>query len=253
MANTGLLRIGIAGCGRAGRAHLARLLATGRVEVVGCADPDPGVGRVAGRPRARSPGPRPRRPSPTPRRCSPGSRRRRSRSSPPIASIIAWRWTPSRPAATCSSRSRSPPTPRRPTTSSGWPAGAAARSAWGTSTGCGPRLAEARGRIESGAIGPLRMVSATLARPWLAEHGGPADAWRYESKITGGGILADVGDHLLDALLWTTGRGGRGGRRDPEPAPLGLRPGDGGRHPHGRRHPGHALACRPSRRAPCWS
>jgi predicted dehydrogenase len=55
-------------------------------------------------------------------------------------------------------------------------------------------------------IGPLRLVTATLAQPWLASHRGSEHSWRFESRVAGGGILADTGDHLIDALLWTTGR-----------------------------------------------
>jgi predicted dehydrogenase len=65
-----------------------------------------------------------------------------------------------------------------------------------------PSLIEARRRILDGVIGPPHLVAATLSAPWLAAHTGAADAWRYEPKL-GGGILADIGDHLLDALLWT--------------------------------------------------
>ena len=35
----------------------------------------------------------------------------------------------------------------------------------------------------------IAAVVSYLATPWLAAHGGPADAWRYEPKRTGGGIL----------------------------------------------------------------
>jgi predicted dehydrogenase len=69
-----------------------------------------------------------------------------------------------------------------------------------------PSLAEAKRRIAAGLIGPVRMVTATLAQPWLASHGGAENAWRFDPKVSGGGILADAGDHLVDALLWTTGR-----------------------------------------------
>ena len=31
-------------------------------------------------------------------------------------------------------------------------------------------------------------------------------SWRFDPKIAGGGVLADAGDHLIDALLWTTGQ-----------------------------------------------
>lgn len=68
-----------------------------------------------------------------------------------------------------------------------------------------PSLAEARRRLEAGTIGPLRLVTATLSQPWFATHQGPEDSWRLDPKLSGGGILADAGDHLIDALLWTTG------------------------------------------------
>ena len=69
-----------------------------------------------------------------------------------------------------------------------------------------PSLIEARRRLLDGQIGRLRMVMAVMASPWLQGHGGPENAWRLDPKISGGGIIADAGDHLLDALLWTTGR-----------------------------------------------
>src|SRR5262249_14345563 len=50
------------------------------------------------------------------------------------------------------------------------------------------------------------MVVAVLAQPWLETHRGAENSWRFDPKISGGGLLADAGDHLLDALLWTTGR-----------------------------------------------
>ena len=72
-----------------------------------------------------------------------------------------------------------------------------------------PSLEEARRRLEQGAIGALRLVTASLARPWLAGQQGSDRSWRFDRKIAGGGILADAGDHLIDALLWTTGRAAR--------------------------------------------
>ena len=55
-------------------------------------------------------------------------------------------------------------------------------------------------------IGPIRLVTATLAQPWLSTHEGSENSWRFDPKIAAGGILADAGDHLLDAVLWTTGQ-----------------------------------------------
>lgn len=69
-----------------------------------------------------------------------------------------------------------------------------------------PSLIEARRLLADGGIGRLRLVSAVMADAWLAGHGGPENAWRLDPKISGGGIIADAGDHLLDALIWTTGR-----------------------------------------------
>ncbi len=69
-----------------------------------------------------------------------------------------------------------------------------------------PSLVEVRKRLAEGAIGPLRLVTATLTQAWLESHSGPEESWRLDPKVAGGGILADAGDHLIDALLWTTGR-----------------------------------------------
>ena len=69
-----------------------------------------------------------------------------------------------------------------------------------------PSLIEARRRLAAGEIGPVRLVTATLAQPWLAAHRGEDNSWRFDPRVSGGGILADAGDHLIDALLWTTGQ-----------------------------------------------
>src|SRR5262249_24581748 len=69
-----------------------------------------------------------------------------------------------------------------------------------------PSLVEVRRRLAAGAIGPVRLVTALLARPWLTTLGQAESTWRFDRKVAGGGILADVGDHLVDALIWTTGQ-----------------------------------------------
>ena len=69
-----------------------------------------------------------------------------------------------------------------------------------------PSLIEARNRIVRGRIGPLRLVTCTLARPWLTTRNEEQKTWRRSEKLAAGGILADAGDHLIDALLWTTGQ-----------------------------------------------
>jgi predicted dehydrogenase len=68
-----------------------------------------------------------------------------------------------------------------------------------------PSLIEARRLLEGRSIGPIRLISAVMSSPWLGGHQEKADAWRLDPKLSGGGILADTGDHMLDALLWTTG------------------------------------------------
>ncbi len=69
-----------------------------------------------------------------------------------------------------------------------------------------PSLVEARRRLAAGAVGTIRLVTASLARPWLASQGGDEGSWRFDPKVAGGGILTDAGDHLVDALLWSTGQ-----------------------------------------------
>ncbi len=66
-----------------------------------------------------------------------------------------------------------------------------------------PSLVLARRLLLEGAIGPVRLVTAILAQSWLATHGGAENSWRFDPKVAGGGILADSGDHLIDALLWS--------------------------------------------------
>lgn len=71
-----------------------------------------------------------------------------------------------------------------------------------------PSLIEARARLAAGAVGPLRLVTAVMSQPWLTQQRerGAESSWRFDPKTPSGGLLADAGDHLLDALLWTTDR-----------------------------------------------
>ena len=69
-----------------------------------------------------------------------------------------------------------------------------------------PSLIEARDQIATGRIGHLRLVTCTLARPWLAARSEEQKTWSQSERLAAGGILADAGDHLIDALLWTTGQ-----------------------------------------------
>ncbi len=83
-----------------------------------------------------------------------------------------------------------------------------------------PSLIEARRRLAAGSIGPVQLVTALLSRPWLSTLEQKESTWRFNAKVAGNGILADAGDHLIDALLWTTGQaahevGAVQARRDP--------------------------------------
>ena len=69
-----------------------------------------------------------------------------------------------------------------------------------------PVLARARALLAAGEIGSLRLVTATMTQPWLNTLVGPGESWRLDPRVSGGGIVCDAGEHLLDALLWTTGR-----------------------------------------------
>jgi predicted dehydrogenase len=69
-----------------------------------------------------------------------------------------------------------------------------------------PSLIRTRARVSQGAIGPLRLVTATLTLPWLDAFRSSELDGRFDPKLVEGGILADAGRHLIDALLWTSGR-----------------------------------------------
>jgi predicted dehydrogenase len=64
-----------------------------------------------------------------------------------------------------------------------------------------PGYAELKRVLDSGRIGELHMVSCYLAQDWIS---GQAGEWRTNPDLSGGGQLFDSGQHLLDAMLWTT-------------------------------------------------
>lgn len=68
-----------------------------------------------------------------------------------------------------------------------------------------PSLIGAKRLLAEGAIGPVRLVTATLAQSWLESHRGEEHSWRFDPRLAGGGILADSGVQLIDGLLWTSG------------------------------------------------
>jgi oxidoreductase len=61
-----------------------------------------------------------------------------------------------------------------------------------------PDIARLRGVIRSGALGPIRHVSAR----WLRRSGIPGTGWHMRRAQSGGGVLMDLGPHLIDAVLW---------------------------------------------------
>jgi predicted dehydrogenase len=206
---TSVLRIGIVGCGRAARIHLDRLLALPQVAIVGCADPDRActeslaakVGEHAG--------------------CAPApvftDHRGLLRQAAPEALFIfiphLWHYRVAMDAlqAGCHVFIEKPLSTNVQEAADivGLARGRSLKVAVGHQYRLCPSLEEARRRLEQGTIGALRLVTATLARPWLATQQGSEDSWKFDRKVAGGGILADAGDHLIDALLWTTGRAAR--------------------------------------------
>jgi predicted dehydrogenase len=56
--------------------------------------------------------------------------------------------------------------------------------------------------IESGEIGKLTSVTASLYQNWKPLTIG---TWRQNPQLSGGGMLLDSGSHIIDILLWTTG------------------------------------------------
>lgn len=194
------LRVGVVGCGRAARIHVGRLTALPAVAVVGCADAD----RAAAEALAAAAG----------GAAAYDDHRALLDAGPPdVVAIFTPHRAHYRPAldalqAGCHVFVEKPLSTN---TQEAADLVNLARSR-GRILGVGhqfrlsPALAEARRRLAAGEIGTLRMVTAVMAAPWLAQHWGPEDSWRLDPKVSGGGIVADAGDHLIDALLWTTGR-----------------------------------------------
>ena len=207
--STSLLRIGIVGCGFAARVHLDRLLALESVRVVGCADPDLAAARAFVE---RLPAAGDAEPSPRVFADHRELLRRRALDALAIFTPHLAHYRPAMDAlqAGCHVFIEKPLSTnvQEAVDIVGLARARGQKVAVGLQYRLCPSLAETRSRLASGAIGALRLVTATLAQPWLASHGGVEDAWRFDpgAVSAGGGLLADAGDHLLDALLWTTGR-----------------------------------------------
>jgi predicted dehydrogenase len=219
-----VVRVGIAGCGLAARIHLDRLLALENVAIAGCSDPDLQAARALADRASLHSG-------------SPGSsnsvpaysdHRELLRQQTPQALAIFtphlshYRVTMDALQAGCHVFIE------KPLTTNSQEAADIVSLARGRSLKVGvghqfrlcPSLIEARRRVSAGKIGAVRMVTATLARPWLSTLAREESTWRFDPQVADSGILADAGGHLVDALLWTTGQkasevGALQSRRDP--------------------------------------
>jgi predicted dehydrogenase len=218
---TTVVRIGIAGCGQAARIHLDRLLAEEGVAIVACADPDLQAARALADRAAAGP-------ASGPVHAFTDHRELLRQTDPDALAIFGPHLTHYR-LAMDALQAGCHVFVEKPLSTNVQEAAdiVALARARELKVGVGhqyrlaPSLVEARRRLAEGAIGPVRLVSATLARPWLTTLGQAESAWRFDPKSAGGGILADVGDHLVDALLWTTGRvahevGAVQSRREPD-------------------------------------
>jgi predicted dehydrogenase len=219
---TTVLRIGIAGCGMAARIHLDRLLALDEVEIAGCADPDLQAARaLADRASLRA------RSSATAVAVFGDHRELLRQAAPDALAIFTphlshYRLTMDALQAGCHVFIEKPLSTNVQEAADivGLARGRDLKVGVGHQFRLCPSLVEARRRLAGGAIGPLRLVTGILARPWLATLEREESLWRFNPKSVGSGILADAGLHLIDALLWTTGQraqevGAIQSRRDP--------------------------------------
>jgi predicted dehydrogenase len=202
------LRIGIIGCGIAARVHLGRLVALPGVRVIGCADPVAASARSLADLVPQGDG----QPA-TPSFVDHGELIRQQK--PDAIAIFAphlahYRTTLDGLQAGCHVFIEKPLSTN---VQEAVDIVTVAR-ARGRKVGVGhqfrllPSLVAARRLIADGAIGRVRLVTATLAQPWLASHGGAENSWRFDPRVSGAGMLADSGDHLIDALIWTVGQVG---------------------------------------------
>jgi predicted dehydrogenase len=205
-----VVRIGIAGCGSAARIHLKRLLALEGVEVVGCADPDQAAAAnladsvAADRPTGRG-------------AAAPVFTDHRDllRATAPDAIAIFtphlahYRVAMDALQAGCHAFIEKPLSTNVQEAADivNLARGRGLKVAVGHQFRLAPSLIEARERLARGSIGRLQLVTCVLARAWLTSLDPHERSWRFKNDPPqAGGILSDAGDHLIDALLWTTGK-----------------------------------------------
>ena len=68
-----------------------------------------------------------------------------------------------------------------------------------------PRFLKARELLDSGVLGKLTGVSYRMATSTPANADPAKNAWRVSAENSGGGLLLDVGSHLLDFLDFCLG------------------------------------------------
>jgi len=68
-----------------------------------------------------------------------------------------------------------------------------------------PRYLKIKSLIDSGAIGEVRMVTTRFHRPSLERDSDPAQFWRIDPALAGGGHFVDMAGHALDFLDYVLG------------------------------------------------
>jgi predicted dehydrogenase len=205
-----VLRIGIAGCGVAARIHLDRLLALEGVAIVGCADPELSAAHaLADRASQR----RGSGINSTPVAAFADHRELLYQLGPHALAIFTphlshYRLAMDALQAGCHLFIEKPlcTDVQEAADIVGLARGRSLKVGVGHQFRLCPSVVEARRRLAAGDIGQVRLVTAVLARPWLTTLGQDDSTWRFNSKVSSGGVLADAGDHLVDTLLWTTGQ-----------------------------------------------
>jgi predicted dehydrogenase len=198
------LRIGIAGAGSAALAHAGRLRAVEGVTLVGCADADPSSATALAAQVST--------PADTIPTFADHSELLRQ-TSPDALAIFTSHPTHYRPAmdalqAGCHLFIEKPLSTnvQEAVDIVGLARGRGRKVAVGHHFRLLPSLIAAKAMLADGAVGRVRLVTATLAQRWLESHQGVEHAWRFDPRFASGGILADSGIQLIDALLWTCGR-----------------------------------------------